>query len=34
MASELARQGHPCGKNALARLLAADGFSLRASLFN
>ncbi len=29
IAGELARQGHRCGKNAVARLLAAQGFSLQ-----
>src|SRR6202050_840565 len=29
IAGELARQGHRCGKNAAARLLAAQGFSLQ-----
>ena len=29
IAGELARQGHRCGKNTVARLLAADGFSLQ-----
>jgi hypothetical protein len=29
IAARLARQGHRCGKNAVARLLAAQGFSLQ-----
>ena len=29
IACELARRGHRCGKNTVARLLAADGFSLQ-----
>jgi Rhodopirellula transposase DDE domain len=29
IAAELARQGHRCGKNVVARLLACDGFSLQ-----
>jgi hypothetical protein len=29
ISGELARQGHRCGKNAVARLLAAQGFSLQ-----
>ncbi len=29
IARELARQGHRCGKNLVARLLAAEGFSLQ-----
>ena len=31
IAAELARQGHRCSKNTIARLLAAEGFSLQGS---